>query len=61
MLPQRVERQREEREARGGRILREEMSDFWERHRLERDRGYSVPEKNKKTTIGAKGSWRKAK
>jgi hypothetical protein len=37
------------------------MSDFWERHRLERDRGYSVPEKNKKTTIGAKGSWRKAK
>ncbi|CAJ0541263.1 Ff.00g079630.m01.CDS01 [Fusarium sp. VM40] len=61
MLPQRVERQREEREARGGRILREEMSDFWERHRLERDRGYSVPEKNKKTTLGAKGSWRKAK
>ncbi|KAM0340845.1 hypothetical protein ACHAPU_010261 [Fusarium lateritium] len=59
MLPQRDERQREERESRGGRILREEMSDFWERHRLERDRGYTVPEKNKRTTV--KGSWRKAK
>ncbi|KAF5668108.1 hypothetical protein FHETE_5374 [Fusarium heterosporum] len=60
MLPQRDERQREEREARSGRVLREEMSDFWERHRLERDRGYTVPEKNKRT-VGAKGSWRKAK
>ncbi|KAM0204995.1 hypothetical protein ACHAPA_008515 [Fusarium lateritium] len=61
MLPQRDERQREEREARGGRMLREEMSDFWERHRLERDRGYSVPEKNKRTAVAVKGSWRKAK
>ncbi|KAF9771549.1 hypothetical protein IL306_010812 [Fusarium sp. DS 682] len=62
MLPQRNERQREERESRSGkRILREEMSDFWERHRLERDRGYTVPEKNKRTVVTGKSSWRKTK
>ncbi|KAF4501482.1 hypothetical protein FAGAP_2317 [Fusarium agapanthi] len=50
MLPQVNERQKEERDSRSGkRVLREEMSDFWERHRLERDRGYTVPEKNKRT------------
>ncbi|KAF5558410.1 hypothetical protein FMEXI_384 [Fusarium mexicanum] len=50
MLPQVNERQRDERDSRSGkRVLREEMSDFWERHRLERDRGYAVPEKNKRT------------
>ncbi|KAF4446222.1 Protein SERAC1 [Fusarium austroafricanum] len=50
MLPQRKERQREEREPRSGRAgLSEEVSDFWERHRLERESGYTVPEKNKKT------------
>ncbi|CCT70990.1 uncharacterized protein FFUJ_08979 [Fusarium fujikuroi IMI 58289] len=54
MLPQRNERQREERDSRSGkRVLREEMSDFWERHRLERDRGYTVPEKNKRTVVSA--------
>ncbi|KAM0549811.1 hypothetical protein ACHAPJ_009250 [Fusarium lateritium] len=59
MLPERDERQREERESRGGRrMLSEEMSDFWERHRLERERGYTVPEKNKRTAMGGKGSWR---
>ncbi|QPC72086.1 hypothetical protein HYE68_002838 [Fusarium pseudograminearum] len=59
MVPQRDERQRDERDLRGKKgMLREEMSDFWERHRLERDRGYTVPEKNKKTTMGGKGSWR---
>ncbi|KAF4970848.1 hypothetical protein FSARC_2214 [Fusarium sarcochroum] len=59
MLPERDERQREERESRGGRrMLGEEMSDFWERHRLERERGYTVPEKNRRTAMGIKGSWR---
>ncbi|KAF5670816.1 hypothetical protein FDENT_11137 [Fusarium denticulatum] len=62
MLPQRNERQREERDSRSGkRVLREEMSDFWERHRLERDRGYTVPEKNKRTVVSGKSSWRKMK
>ncbi|KAF4336469.1 hypothetical protein FBEOM_9677 [Fusarium beomiforme] len=62
MLPQRNERQRENRESRSGKgILREEMSDFWERHRLERDRGYTVPEKNKRTVVTGKSSWRKTK
>jgi len=37
------------------------MSDFWERHRLERDRGYTVPEKNKRTVVSGKSSWRKMK
>jgi hypothetical protein len=62
MLPQRNERQREERDSRSGKgMLREEMSDFWERHRLERDRGYTVPEKNKRTVVSGKSSWRKMK
>ncbi|KAG5800273.1 hypothetical protein H9Q69_000710 [Fusarium xylarioides] len=62
MLPQGNERQREERDSRSGkRVLREEMSDFWERHRLERDRGYTVPEKNKRTVVSGKSSWRKMK
>ncbi|KAL9565774.1 hypothetical protein ACKAV7_009956 [Fusarium commune] len=58
MLPQRNERQREERDSRNGkRMLREEMSDFWERHRLERDRGYTVPEKNKRTVFNISHSF----
>ncbi|KAF5719233.1 hypothetical protein FGLOB1_1254 [Fusarium globosum] len=62
MLPQRNERQREDKDSRSGkRVLREEMSDFWERHRLERDRGYTVPEKNKRTVVSGKSSWRKMK
>ncbi|EWG46058.1 hypothetical protein FVEG_06654 [Fusarium verticillioides 7600] len=62
MLPRGNERQREERDSRSGkRVLREEMSDFWERHRLERDRGYTVPEKNKRTVVSGKSSWRKMK
>ncbi|KAG9498503.1 hypothetical protein J7337_009310 [Fusarium musae] len=62
ILPQGNERQREERDPRNGkRVLREEMSDFWERHRLERDRGYTVPEKNKRTVVSGKSSWRKMK
>ena len=41
-------------EARRG--LAKEMSDFWERHRLERERGYQVPEKNRRSMVGGKGS-----
>ncbi|KPM40790.1 hypothetical protein AK830_g5750 [Neonectria ditissima] len=42
--------------------LGQEASDFWERHRLERERGYHVPEKNRRSVVGAKGSWsRRAK
>lgn len=33
-----------------------ETSDFWERHRLERERGYQVPEKNRRTFVFGKGS-----
>ncbi|KAH7318142.1 hypothetical protein B0I35DRAFT_235851 [Stachybotrys elegans] len=36
----------EEREGVGR--LKKEASDFWERHRLERERGYQIPEVNKK-------------
>ncbi|CAM1507855.1 Fc.00g047030.m01.CDS01 [Cosmosporella sp. VM-42] len=40
----------------GRRGLAEEMSDFWERHRLERERGYQVPENNRRSIVGGKGS-----
>ncbi|KAF7559395.1 hypothetical protein G7046_g4757 [Stylonectria norvegica] len=36
--------------------LQKEASDFWERHRLERERGYRVPEKNRRDVKGADGS-----
>ncbi|KAH6893004.1 hypothetical protein B0T10DRAFT_481246 [Thelonectria olida] len=38
----------------------QEASDFWERHRLERERGYQIPEKNKRNVSsgGGRGSWR---
>ncbi|KAI5461706.1 hypothetical protein BGZ63DRAFT_487646 [Mariannaea sp. PMI_226] len=44
--------------ARGGIV--QETSDFWERHRLERERGYQIPEKNKRNVARAegRGSWR---
>lgn len=32
----------------GKRGLKKEASDFWQRHRLERERGYHIPEVNKK-------------
>lgn len=32
----------------GGGALRQEASDFWQRHRLERDRAYRIPEVNKR-------------
>jgi hypothetical protein len=32
--------------------LKKEASDFWERHRLERERGYQIPEVNKKPAPG---------
>lgn len=39
----------DEREAaRRRRMLDREVSDFWERHRLERERGYRIPEVNRK-------------
>lgn len=60
VFPQRnspTQGQREEREARGKRTgLVQEVSDFWERHRLEREMGYVVPEKNK--VRGERGGWR---
>lgn len=37
--------QGEDRDGKGG--LSTEASDFWERHRLERERGYQIPEVNK--------------
>ncbi|KAF7550345.1 hypothetical protein G7Z17_g5773 [Cylindrodendrum hubeiense] len=47
----------DERDGRAG--LGEEASDFWERHRLERERGYHVPDKNRShITTSGKGSWR---
>lgn len=51
---------RDEREARARARagLGEEVSDFWERHRLERERGYQVPEKNRSSATSGKGSWR---
>ncbi|KAH7165649.1 hypothetical protein EDB81DRAFT_779970 [Dactylonectria macrodidyma] len=49
---------RDEREARVRAGLAEEASDFWERHRLERERGYHVPGKNKARAASGKGSWR---
>ncbi|KAH7145901.1 hypothetical protein B0J13DRAFT_525420 [Dactylonectria estremocensis] len=49
---------RDDREARVRAGLGEEASDFWERHRLERERGYHVPEKNKARVESGKGSWR---
>lgn len=39
----------------------EEASDFWDRHRLERERGYRIPEKNRRGGEGGgggRGSWR---
>ena len=40
---------------RGG--VKKEASDFWERNRLERERGYQIPEVNKKkTAVGRKRS-----
>ncbi|TFB03856.1 hypothetical protein CCMA1212_004116 [Trichoderma ghanense] len=47
----------EERDAR--RRLSTEMSDFWERHRLERERGYRIPEVNRVPVVSrAKGGER---
>lgn len=53
LIPQtgrgRPQGQREDKESWGRRTgLGEEMSDFWERHRLERERGYTVPDKNRR-------------
>lgn len=61
MIPRRspTQGQREERETRGRRTgIVQEVSDFWERHRLERERGYAVPEKNKAKGERGRGSWR---
>lgn len=44
----------EKREGRRG-GLKKEASDFWERHRLEREKGYQIPEVNKKG-VGRKRS-----
>ncbi|EHK25927.1 uncharacterized protein TRIVIDRAFT_112183, partial [Trichoderma virens Gv29-8] len=41
----RRQRQGDDRDGNGG--LSTETSDFWERHRLERERGYQIPEVNK--------------
>ncbi|KAK7413728.1 hypothetical protein QQX98_007371 [Neonectria punicea] len=61
-MPRRGGRAGAEREARDRAGLGQEASDFWERHRLERERGYHVPEKNRRNVVGAKGSWsRRAK
>lgn len=38
----------------GNGALRQEASDFWQRHRLERDRAYRIPEVNKR---GARKGW----
>lgn len=54
----------EEREGVGR--LKKEASDFWERHRLERERGYQIPQVNKKPapeggvrrTRTGRGTWR---
>lgn len=37
------------------RMMETETSDFWERHRLERERGYRVPEKNKRGVAEGRG------
>lgn len=34
--------------------VKREASDFWERHRAEREKGYHVPEKNKKSILRAR-------
>lgn len=31
--------------------IKKEASDFWQRHRLERERGYEIPEVNKKSSV----------
>ncbi|RSM19849.1 hypothetical protein CDV31_001207 [Fusarium ambrosium] len=52
LIPQRgkgTQGQSQDKESRGRRTgLGEEVSDFWERHRLERERGYTVPDKNRR-------------
>jgi hypothetical protein len=40
-------------EREGNSRLKKEASDFWERHRLEREMGYQIPEVNKKPAPGA--------
>lgn len=35
----------------GERRLKKEASDFWERHRLEREKGYQIPEVNQKPSV----------
>ena len=49
----------ERREGRRG-AVKKEASDFWERHRMERERGYQIPEMNKKP-VGRKRSSAKGK
>ncbi|KAI6784937.1 Protein SERAC1-like protein [Emericellopsis cladophorae] len=38
----------------GRRGLKNEASDFWERHRLEREQGYQIPEVNRRVASGRK-------
>ncbi|KAF4975692.1 hypothetical protein FZEAL_7547 [Fusarium zealandicum] len=54
LVPQKSRGGQGQREERGDKraALGEEMSDFWERHRLERERGYTVPEKNRREGKG---------
>lgn len=52
LIPQKgrgTQGQSQDKESRGRKTgLGEEVSDFWERHRLERERGYTVPDKNRR-------------
>jgi hypothetical protein len=57
LIPQKgrgTQGQIQDKESRGRKTgLGEEVSDFWERHRLERERGYTVPDKNRR--VGKEG------
>jgi hypothetical protein len=37
--------------------VQRDVSDFWERHRLERERGYQIPEANRKGDLSERGLW----
>lgn len=43
--------QEQERSGIGQPSMTQEVSDFWDRHRLERDRGYQIPDVNKRSGV----------
>lgn len=55
------QRHGEEWESKGGGKMKKEASDFWERHRLERDKGYQIPEVNKAPGARKSKTWVKPK